>query len=401
MARGEAIRRPGEPPALRLALVSQGSPVDPEAWSGTPYFLLRELRRRFGEISVIDTPRIDALVARATAFSALGILPSREPLMVDWFGRHLQRRLRRIRPDAVVAVAAEGKVASLATTWPMLVVSDSFFGNMIDYYDKYAALNPRTRRNGEAQQRALLDSGAGVLLSSEWAATTAAAHYGAPRSRFRVAPFGANLDVDPGRRPPRSNAGPMRLLFVGYDWSRKGGDLVLAILRGLRARLPDVELDIIGCRPPVAVGAPGVTCHGVLRKRVPEEAERLAAFYRGASFLLMPSRQEAFGLVLAEACAFGLPSVVADTGGVGAIVEAGVNGLMAPLEAGADVYVRAILDLWSREADYLAMQAAARDAFETRLNWRAWGDVAEAVLGGLVAPRGRNLASLTMADAPA
>ncbi len=385
-----AHRQASERPAYRLALVSQGSPADPAAWSGTPYYLLRELRRRFGEISVIDTPRIDSPIGRTATLTSLGVLPSREPLLVDWFGRHLERRLRRIRPDAVIAVAAEGKVARVAGTWPMLVVSDSFFGNIIDYYDKYVGLNPRTRRNGEAQQRALLDRGAGVMLSSEWAAMTAAAHYGVPRARFRVAPFGANLDTDPGPGPARSTAGPMRLLFVGYDWSRKGGDVVLAILRGLRERLADVELDIVGCRPPAAVGAPGVTCHGVLRKHVPEEAARLATFYRNASFLLMPSRREAYGLVLAEACAFGLPSVVADTGGVGEIVQAGLNGLMAPLAAGGDEYVRAILDLWSREADYVAMQAAARAAFETRLNWRAWGDAAEAVLDELVAPGGRS-----------
>ncbi len=374
------------PFAPRLALVSQGSPHDPQSWSGTPYHVLRELRRRFGEVSVIDTPRLDALLARGSALAPIGLLPAREPIMADWFGQHLRRRLRQIRPDAVIAVAAEAKVVKLVGDWPLLIVSDSFFGNIVDYYDKYAGLNRWTRRNGEAQQRALLDGGAGVLLSSEWAARTAADYYREPRSRFHVAPFGANLATEPPvPGPPRSSTGPLRLLFVGYDWSRKGGDLVLAILRGLRERLPAVELDIVGCRPPGVAGMAGVTAHGVLRKHLPAEAERLAAFFRAASFLLMPSRQEAYGLVLAEACAFGLPPVVADTGGVGAIVEPGVNGLMLPLAAGEDDYIRAILDVWAREADYQAMQVAARAAYESRLNWRAWGDAAEAVLTELVA----------------
>lgn len=365
---------------MRLALVANGSPLDAASWSGTPYHLLKELRRRFGDVHVIDTPRLDTLLSRGSRLAAVGLLPAREPAVSAWFARHLAPRLRDLNPDVVIALAAEGKVARLPAAWPLLVISDSFFGNMVNYYGKYARLSHRTLVNGEAQQRAILDRGAGVLLSSEWAARTASAHYGLPRSRFSVAPFGANLDGDPAPGAERSNAGPLRLLFVGFDWARKGGDLVLRVLARLRERIGAVELHIVGCDPPETWGLAGVVRHGVLRKHHPEEAARLEGLYRLASFLLMPSRREAFGLVLAEACAFALPPIAADTGGVGAIIEPGVNGLMLPLEATAEDFACAIGSVWADEAAYRAMQRAARAAFESRLNWRAWGDVAETVL---------------------
>jgi glycosyltransferase involved in cell wall biosynthesis len=377
---------------MRLALVSFGSPFDTSSWSGTPYHVLAELKRRFGDVHVIDTPRLDDLLVRGSALAPLGLLPAREPLVGAWFARRLSARLETIRPDAVVALAAEAKVAGLPARWPLLVISDSFFGNMVNYYEKYARLSRRTLDNGEAQQRAILDRGAGVLLSSEWAAATAAAHYGLPRSRFRVAPFGANFEHDPPPPPPRPNTGPLKLLFVGVDWLRKGGEVILPIFQSLRARLGDVELHIAGCHPQQTAGLAGVIHHGVLRKENPREAERLASLYREASFLLIPSRQEAFGLVVAEACAFGLPPVAADTGGVGTIIRNGVNGLLLPLTATAEDFAAAILSLWSDADAYRAMQAAARAAFETRLNWRAWGDEAECALAEVTAPASKPLA---------
>ena len=91
----------------------------------------------------------------------------------------------------------------------------------------------------------------------------------------------------------------------------------------------------------------------------------------------MRSRQEAFGLVYFEACAFGLPWIAADSGGVGTIVQNNVNGLLLLLDAGVNVYVLAICHVWSEAVAYQAIQIAARDAFDVRFHWRAWGAAVE------------------------
>ncbi len=111
----------------------------------------------------------------------------------------------------------------------------------------------------------------------------------------------------------------------------------------------------------------------------------MAQLFREASFLVVPSRQEAYGLVYAEACAFGLPSVAADIGGVGAILNDGLNGLLLAPGASADSYAAAVARVWDDEDAYRAMQTAARYAFETRLNWHAWGDATEGLFRNAVA----------------
>jgi glycosyltransferase involved in cell wall biosynthesis len=363
---------------MRIAFISDGSPTKVSTWSGTPYHMLTELRRRFGSVTVIDTPTLDSLFAKANTLNRLGFMPAREPLATSLFTHLLEARLRQIRPDVVLAVAAEHKVAGLGAEWPVVVVSDSFFGNMVHYYPQYRHLSARTIALGDRQQRQLIERGWPIMLSSDWAVDTAAEYYGQPVSRFEMVPFGANLMREAPRPPVARPPGPLKLLFVGYDWVRKGGQIVFDAFKRLRS--PDAQLHIVGCRPPETIGHPGVVYHGVLDKDDATDAENLDDLFRSASLFFMPSRQEACAVAFAEACAFGLPCVAADTGGVGTIVVDQVTGLMLPLAAGGEEFARIIDDLWEDEARYLAMRAAARAAFETRLNWRAWGDAAEAIM---------------------
>lgn len=96
------------------------------------------------------------------------------------------------------------------------------------------------------------------------------------------------------------------LLVVGDATGYSGGDVYGGGLRKLAA---DVGLDVrfLGSRPDVA---------GVLR---------------AADIFVFMSRWEAFGLVLAEASAAGLPVIASDTGGCAEVVVDGVTGtLVAP-----------------------------------------------------------------------
>src|SRR5580658_2636668 len=62
-----------------LALVAWGSAHDRFSWSGTPYFVRKELERRFGAVEVIETPRLDRWILRASSYVGFGNLLEREP----------------------------------------------------------------------------------------------------------------------------------------------------------------------------------------------------------------------------------------------------------------------------------------------------------------------------------
>jgi glycosyltransferase involved in cell wall biosynthesis len=89
----------------------------------------------------------------------------------------------------------------------------------------------------------------------------------------------------------------------------------------VRARRPDAQLTVIGCRPDVS--EPGVSVLGYLRKDVPAEAEVIAAALREATIFCMPSLWESTGLVYMEASLYGLPVVMVAGQGREEIFEAG------------------------------------------------------------------------------
>jgi glycosyltransferase involved in cell wall biosynthesis len=105
----------------------------------------------------------------------------------------------------------------------------------------------------------------------------------------------------------RSAIGRPTLAFVGRaDDPRKNTPLLLDAFARVREHIPEARLRLVG-RPPAGPSAPGVEAVG--------EVGDVAAHLRDAALLLLPSFQEGFGIVAAEALACGVPVVTTPSGG--------------------------------------------------------------------------------------
>lgn len=147
-----------------------------------------------------------------------------------------------------------------------------------------------------------------------WAISPAAARALAeaariPQERIRV----VRIPVDTQRFSPlpddewKRGLEQPRLVFVGRASDpRKNVALLLDAFVRLRARLPQVRLSLVGAPPSQSV-PDGVEVLG----EMPSVAEPL----RSAALLVLPSLQEGFGLVVAEALASGVPAIVTPSGG--------------------------------------------------------------------------------------
>tara|TARA_R110002049_G_scaffold83801_6_gene213257 strand:- start:241 stop:1104 length:864 start_codon:yes stop_codon:yes gene_type:complete len=122
------------------------------------------------------------------------------------------------------------------------------------------------------------------------------------------------------------------ILFVGADFERKGGHLLLEAFGGVRNRHPRSILHIVGPRggPPVGLPMDGVVWHGHLRKHVSEENERLETLFRRASLFVLPSLYEPFGIAPVEAMMHGIPAVVSRGWALQESVAHGETGFHTP-----------------------------------------------------------------------
>jgi glycosyltransferase involved in cell wall biosynthesis len=366
---------------MKVAYVTIADPADPYAWSGINHAIARALTAQGIEVIPIG-PLKSTRVLLGKARSALTrplpghrYLWSIDPALLRTYARDAERLLADISCDLVFSPGSQ-VISFLETDRPMVFWTDAPFAAMRDYYAWYKGAGQSSRRHGQEVDDRALQRAAFACYSSRWAADAAIRGHGAEPRRVKVLPFGANLPSDvaeeevPQLAKKRLSA-PWRLLFVGVEWHRKGGDLVLATARVLHARGYPVELMVVGCQPPASVRPlpDWVKIEGFISQHTPAGQQRLAALFRSSLFFFMPSQAEAYGIVFCEANSFGVPCLSQATGGITSIIENGVNGQLFPPGASAEAYADYIIATACAPAQYEKLAVTSFQAFRDRLNW--------------------------------
>lgn len=151
----------------------------------------------------------------------------------------------------------------------------------------------------------------------------------------------------------------LHLLFVGRFDRQKGLDILLEALARAQERRPDLKLHVIGgaVRDGSGAALPAeIDLIGWVQR------EEIDQWYRSADALVVPSRWEGFGLVVAEAFRNGTPVLVSERGALPDLLEEGVTGHVFSLE-GDDLLNRLLtLD----KSSLHAMRPACRALYERR-----------------------------------
>jgi len=173
-----------------------------------------------------------------------------------------------------------------------------------------------------------------LVTWSEWACQGLVQEYEVPPEKVTVIPPGVDTAAFPSTGPRVDAGQPVRILFVGGDFERKGGPLLLEAFRRLRQSAaagpaqfdptPIVELNVVTRAelPP----EPGVIVHTGLH---PNDA-RLMQLYAQCDIFCLPTLADCLPLVLMEAGAAGLPLVSTQLAAIPEIVQDGRTGLLVP-----------------------------------------------------------------------
>jgi glycosyltransferase involved in cell wall biosynthesis len=365
----------------RIGFVSLRSPHDRKSWSGTNYQLFRALQRVFNDVVFVEMPRtrlmerIGGLVNRVKSFLGDHGEVIQSVPMSTLYGREYRKAILKARCDVVFAPAASTEIAYLNSPVPVVYLTDTTFEAMVDYYYPKSEVHAVSHWQANNIERRALNRSAAVIFSNDWAMKSAVEHYHADIRKMSVIPFGANLDNVPpaGELNRGSNDGVCRMLLVGRDWKRKGGQIALDAFNLLVEKYGDskFELTIVGCAPSKPVERPGLTVIPHIDKNKPGGLERIEGLYRNADIFLLPTQAECSAVAFCEAAAYGLPVVTTDTGGTATIVIDGITGSLLPVESGPEQFAAKIDALW-RDPNLVNMRAQARQRYDEMLNWNSW-----------------------------
>jgi glycosyltransferase involved in cell wall biosynthesis len=246
-----------------------------------------------------------------------------------------------------------------------------------------------------AQGRVLSDAQCVLFTTEEERRLARQSFFGFGRYREEVVAYGAagpsgepEVQIQAFRAKLPAIGERRFLLFLSRIHPKKGCDLLISAFAEVAAEHPYLDLvvagpDESGWRKKLDVAASSLGIAGRIHWPGMLTGEAKWGAFRAAEAFVLPSHQENFGIVVAEALACGKPVLITNKVNIWREVEAAGAGLVADDDAlGITSLLRRFLGM--SEAEKATMGAAARRCFELSFDVKAAASSLADVLRRLV-----------------
>jgi len=368
---------------LKIVYITSLDARDKRSWSGTYYFIAKALQKHVGDVDFISPvqPFFALLIGKFITGVSQKIFHKRynyrhSYLLAKAYVAIVHKRLKKNKYDLIVIAGGSTFIPYLKTSIPIAYISDSTVKNTLEYYPALSNLWKFSEKETISIEQKALSKSSLLIYSSGWASNSAIHDFHISREKVFTIPFGANIEQAPNKEKiaGRKISDTCRLLFLGVDWNRKGGNIAFDAFVQLNDMGIDAELTVCGCIPPKKFTHPKLTVIPFLDKNNAEQKEKLDDLFFYTDFLILPTRKECFGIVFCEASAFGVPSITTDTGGVSSAVTEGKNGFLLPVYATGREYAQVIAETFKNKEKYHSLSRQSRELYDLSLNWDAWGE---------------------------
>ena len=332
-----AMRQAILAPMAYTVMTSRGDPLPAGVMAGVTHGIYSELERRgiAVEPPLRGVPRWIDLPLRAVALAgwglAGGVTPGRlrhpRMLLDDTSHTHLPllgasllagRRVRRDQRISTVITWGSG-LHHLPPGVQLITYDDATVLQLSRYAPWWwSGLPPSEIRRLANHSRSGYERASVCCVATSWAKASMVTELGVPEEKVVVVGVGRNHS--PRFIADRDWHSP-HFLYIGVDWERKNGAMLLGAFRRVRERRPNIRLSIVGHAP--RIDEPGVTFHGVIPLGAPGTEERLAELFAQATCFVLPSVVEPAGVATLEAMSAGMPAIGTTVGGSGELIGDG------------------------------------------------------------------------------
>ena len=355
-------------------------------WSGTGYHIAEALKKQALSLEYIG-PLKDPAVLKAIRklkrhyyeqFYKENYQKDSDPLMLKNYAAQVARKLSSVKADIVFSATVD-PIAYLECTQPTAFWADGTFAKIQNFYPQYSNLCEPVIHDWHKMEKLALQKCSLAIYSSDWAAKSAIHDYGADSTKVKVVPFGSNTEspfthetIQDVIKSRTSNC--CKLIFLGVDWVRKGGDVAYEIARTLNQSGLNTELTVVGCRPLIEEPLPDfVKVLGFISKSTDKGKKRIQDLILESHFLILPTLADCTPIVLCEANSLGVPCLSTTVGGIPTMVHNDVNGQLFDPEADITEYCSYIQKIFLNYSNYQDLAFSAFNEYQSRLNWKTAG----------------------------
>ena len=365
----------------RIAYITETSPDDKHAWSGTVHYVYEALKKQGHTLITLGPakPKLAAIYCKVINQLSLKILNKRfdyrhSTIYTKAFGKLFTKKLSALHYDIVIICGGTEYGAYIKTTKPIYYILDRTIEGALNYHTILSHLLDFSKKQSVATDKKAMIESTKVFFSSAWAANHAKLFYQLAYNKIEVIPFGANLDKIPTHEMAlaEKDLTSIKLLLIGTHWNNKGADIAFNTLKYLLNKNVKATLTVVGCLPPNELTHPGLTIIPFIDKNSNEGIKQLWELYLSHHFFILPTRFDCTPIVFCEASAFGLPILTANTGGVAGHIYEGKNGYLINYEDKGMAYAEKIMSIIASPNDYKTLCETTRQCYENHLNWDVW-----------------------------
>ena len=356
-----------------------------QTWSGTGYYIAQSLERQLFNLEYFG-PFKNGLICQLNqrykrSYHKLfnkKYLNNPTPCILKNYAKQITSKLLKTRIDLIFSASAN-PIAYLECRQPIVFWADASFASLLDFYPNYINLCQETIRDWHRLEQLAHQKCQLAIYSSDWAAQAAISHYGVNKAKVKVVPFGANIEAENKlyeikdwiqSRPNNL----CKLLFLGVDWHRKGGDIALKVAMELNKAGLNTELTIVGCRPTGEESLPKFAKSlGFISKSTDQGKAKISQLIAESHFLLLPSLADCTPIVLCEANSLGVPCLTTNIGGIPTIIKDNLNGKTFDSTADPLEYCSYISSLFTDYSSYVDLALSSFSEYQSRLNWTVAG----------------------------
>lgn len=368
---------------MNILFLCQGNPETRDSWSGVNLSILRHLREAGhtvipADVEISGVPRV--AVAMRTLSRSRRRWWVRYHLGEPGFRARSRRAAQLIQElgataDVILQVGATFTVPSDCRI-PVALYCDGNIAMAHDGadtgYSDATFLTPAEIQEIRLREEQVYRRAGLIFTMSHRLRRSFIQDFDVPPGRLATIHCGPNVEVgDAVQTVERPATAPPTVLFVGRDFHRKGGDLLLEAFPRVRRALPEARLVIVGPGPAEPVRLPeGVEVLGYLDRNTPEGRRRMDEAYRNASVFCLPTRFEPFGTSFVEAMLYGLPCVGPQAWAVPEIIVPERTGVLVPPED-PEALAGALSSLLADPDRCRRMGAAGRERVLAQFSWKA------------------------------
>lgn len=162
-----------------------------------------------------------------------------------------------------------------------------------------------------------------VFVMSHWIKNQIVATGTIPGCRIKVVGAGSNLGTTFRRNPyTEANLTAKRLIFIGRDFERKGGPLLLEAWDQVHHNMPEAELVLVGPDPMLSDHERNIKCLGDVPSATAVD------LLLQSTGLVLPTLWEPYGIAFLEGFSCGVPGIGPNRMAIGEFLKDGQNGYL-------------------------------------------------------------------------